>query len=103
MKKIVLITGILAGTFLDSSAQTEFQKFFWSKKYKASLAERDEICATNKKLRQDTSELGKSLRSLTAKHDSLYLAHALLISSNNDLQLRYKSLAESSDQKLAAL
>jgi chemotaxis protein MotB len=103
MKKLVLILSLLIGSLYEYGAQTKLEKFFWSKRYKASLAERDEICTANKKLRKDTLELGSSLRSINQSYDSLLSIHTALTKSNSDLQSQHKSLMASTDQKLAEL
>ncbi|MDP3558671.1 MAG: OmpA family protein [Bacteroidota bacterium] len=96
MKKITLIilSFILSTGYLSS--QTKFEKFFWSKKYKASLAERDNLCADNKQLRLDTTELRNLIRVKNKIYDSLTVAY-------NNLDASYKSLTNSTDKKLSDL
>jgi len=97
MKKSVAI--IISGMALSLGtiqAQTKFQKFFWSKRYKACLNERDGLCAENKQLRKDTTALGISTR----HKDSLY---ASLDAKYNSLDAAYKNLASTSDKKLGEL
>ncbi|MBL7917338.1 MAG: hypothetical protein JNM96_03010, partial [Bacteroidia bacterium] len=68
MKKVSIILLSTMLTVGSVSGQSKFEKFFWSKKYKACLAERDGLCSDNKQLRKDTTDLGKSIR----HKDSLY-------------------------------
>lgn len=91
-KKLVFAAICVMITSGSLSAQSKFQKMFWSKRYKTCLAERDSLCAENKVLRKDTANLGADNR----KKDSLY---AELTASYNQL----KSLAGESDRKLIEL
>ncbi|MBL7913393.1 MAG: OmpA family protein [Bacteroidia bacterium] len=96
MKKVVLIVlGIMLSIGCLQS-QTKFQKFFWSKKYKACLAERDGLCSDNKQLKKDTLELHELIKAKNKTYDSLSNLY-------NDLNASYKSLANSSDKKLSEL
>lgn len=96
MKKIVLIALGCVVSVGSINSQTKFEKFFWSKKYKACLAERDGLCSDNKKLRNDTLELNTSLRKKNKSYDSLDVAYT-------DLNNSHKALANSSDKKLSEL
>ena len=57
MKKIVLLVVSIVFIIGTVEAQSEFQKFFWSKRYKKCLAERDQLLAENKNLKKDTLDL----------------------------------------------
>ena len=52
-------------------AQSKFEVFFRSKRYKAALTERDEPCNQNKKLRQDTTVAAMQKREQIKRYDSL--------------------------------
>lgn len=96
MKKVFII--VLGFTLITGSmqSQTNFQKFFWSKKYKACLRERDALCSDNKQLKKDTMELHELVKVKNRVYDSLTNVY-------NDLNNSYKSLANSSDIKLSEL
>lgn len=96
MKQIVLIALVCVLSVGSINSQTKFEKFFWSKKYKACLAERDGLCNDNKKLRNDTLELNTSLRKMNKSYDSLGVVYA-------DLTNSHKALVNSSDKKLSEL
>ncbi len=64
-------------------------KFLQSKRYKACLKERDELCNANSQLRKDTTELRNKIR----QQDSSYLA----------LNNKYSNLVNTSGMKLAEL
>jgi len=92
----LVVTFFLLSTAVQTSAQSKANTMFMSKRYKACLAERDGLCFDNrelkdevKKLKKDTADLGNQIR----KQDSAYLA----------LTDKYKSLASTSDSKLAEL
>lgn len=96
MKKIILSALGLMLCIGSLQSQTNFQKFFWSKKYKACLTERDGLCSDNKQLKKDTFALHRSIE----KKDSLYNA---LDSEYSSLNASYKTLASTSDKKLSEL
>jgi len=96
MKNIILIVVGFMISMGNLQSQTSFQKFFWSKKYKACLAERDGLCSDNKQLKKDTIELHGLIKIKNRIYDSLTNAY-------NDLNVSYKSLANSSDKKLSEL
>lgn len=77
-------------------AQSKFEVFFRSKRYKAALTERDELCNQNKKLRQDTTVAAMQKREQIKRYDSLNLAY-------QDLDKNYKALSTSTDKKLTEL
>lgn len=91
---IILLSTIL--TVGSVIGQSKFERFFWSKRYKTCLAERDSLCLNNKQLRKDTTELGKTIR----HKDSLY---NVLENSYGSLNNSYKALANTSDKKLSEL
>lgn len=64
-------------------------KAFTSKRYKAAIAERDELCENNKQLRKDTAALGAEKRSL---QDDL-----------SSLEKRYSDLQKTSNMTLGQL
>lgn len=77
-------------------SQSKIERFFWSSRYKAALAERDELCGIRNQLMKDTINLHQELKRSAKKNDSLHQAMS-------DLEVSYKSLAATSDKKLAEL
>lgn len=64
-------------------------KLLQSKRYKACLKERDELCNANQQLKKDTVELGQQLRKAHGEY--------------NDLDDKYKTLSTTSGMKLAIM
>lgn len=95
MKKLSNLTFILLTILIFTSCKSnskfgdKVDKIFWSKRYKAVLIERDELCSNNKQLQRDTTELGVKLRN-TEKE--------LTLSSEN-----YDELASKTGVQLAKL
>ncbi len=96
MKKIVLLVVSIVFIIGTVEAQSEFQKFFWSKRYKKCLAERDQLLAENKNLKKDTLDLHTIIKSKNRKYDSLLVEY-------NKLNASYKYLMSSSDKKVSEL
>jgi len=89
-------------------------KIFSSKRYKATVLERDELCSNNKLLRADTTDLGQKLRSEQAEYKALDDKYKVLTSTSgqqfsqltgdlknksNELEIKEKLLKER-EQKL---
>lgn len=97
MKKRSFVFLIMALVVISSlTAQSKSKKLFWSKRYKASIAERDVLCSDNKQLRMDTTTMGINNR----HKDSLYNN---LNENYNSLDGSYKTLSSTSDKKLGEL
>ncbi len=77
-------------------AQTKFQKFFWSKRYKRALTEIDRLSKENIQLKKDTAKLYFLNKTKDSTISSLQKAL-------NELNASYKLLYNSSDKKLAEL
>lgn len=94
LKTISAIT--LLTISVSVAAQSKSQHLFWSKRYKACLAERDELCADNKKLRADTTALHRNIQQKDSTINSLN-------NKNSELDNAYKTLSNVSDKKLTDL
>lgn len=78
-----------SASIFQSQTLTKLDKLFWSKRYKASLNERDELCGKNVSLRNDTTRLNFQLDSLAMEI--------------KELEGRYASLSKTSGTKLSEL
>jgi chemotaxis protein MotB len=98
MKLHVKIAGLLlvVSAVTEMSAQSKAELFFRSKRYKASLVERDELCSHNKQLRRDSVAAAEELARQQKRFDSLSTVH-------HDLENTYKTLSSTSDKKLSEL
>jgi chemotaxis protein MotB len=96
MKKLIS-TALLLFIFIQViPAQTKFQKFFWSKRYKRALTEIDRLTKENIQLKKDTAKLHFLNKTKDSTISSLQKAL-------NDLNASYKLLYNNSDKKLAEL
>lgn len=96
MKKVVIIFLVSCFVALGLKSQTKAQKFFQSKRYKASLVERDELCNENK-------ELKNSIKGLKADTTRLGIAYRKADSLASVFNAKNKSLVSSTGTKLAFL
>jgi chemotaxis protein MotB len=96
MKKLISTALLLFILIQVMPAQTKFQKFFWSKRYKRALTEIDRLTKENIQLKKDTAKLHFLNKTKDSTISSLQKAL-------NDLNASYKSLYNSSDKKLAEL
>ena len=96
MKKLISTILLLLTIIHVIPAQTKFQKFFWSKRYKRSLTEIDRLTKENIQLKKDTAKL----HFLNKTKDSTISSMQKAL---NDLNASYKLLYNSSDTKLAEL
>jgi chemotaxis protein MotB len=96
MKKVVLIGLATMFAIVSMEGQSNFQKLFWSKRYKACLAERDVLCSDNKVLKKDTMDLHEIIKSKEKAIDSLNNEYTVL-------SKLFKSLENSTDKKLSEL
>jgi len=96
MKKLIS-TALLLFIFIQViPAQTKFQKFFWSKRYKRALTEIDRLTKENIQLKKDTAKLHFLNKTKDSTISSLQKAL-------NDLNASYKLLYNNSDKKLSEL
>ncbi|PKP45565.1 MAG: flagellar motor protein MotB [Bacteroidetes bacterium HGW-Bacteroidetes-12] len=106
MKKLNFIPFIFLAIIIFTSCKSnskfgdKVDKFFWSKRYKAVLTERDELCFNNKQLRNDTTEMGIKLRktennlaTLTVNYDELASKTGIQLAQlTTDLKLKSAEL-----------
>ena len=95
-RKVILAISLCSALLYSCKTNESYQKqlnkvdhFFQSKRYKAALIERDELCNLNKDLKTDTSVLG-----------------AKLLQANNNyanLEEKYNTLVNTSGKKLTEL
>jgi len=95
IKKVFAIF-LLVSSLTEIHAQSKLELFFRSKRYKASLVERDELCNHTKRLRKDSIVSVEEIASQRKKYDSLSVAL-------QDLEKSHKALSASSDKKLSEL
>lgn len=96
MNKAVVVFLVFSFVSVGLTSQIKTQKFFQSKRYKACLAERDELCNENK-------ELKNSIKGLKADTTRLGIALRTSDSLANVLDAKNKSLVSSTGTKLAYL
>lgn len=73
----------------NSELGNKVDRFFQSKRYKAALKERDELCSANNQLRKDTAALGTKLRKTEKEY--------------SELKDEYKNMTNKSGMQLAQL
>lgn len=110
----VLTSLFLFGCKTENDFTRKMDKIFSSKRYKATVLERDELCSNNKLLRADTTDLGQKLRSEQAEYKALDDKYKVLTSTSgqqfsqltgdlknksNELEIKEKLLKER-EQKL---
>jgi len=101
MTKFLITTLCVALCYGTAQAQTKTQKFFWSKRYKACLAERDALCADNKLLRHDTLSLHKTIKEKDSAYAALNGAYQALENLSGKKQAELNASLDQKSKELA--
>lgn len=96
MKTHILTLLLFFSVTSELQAQSKAELFFRSKRYKASLVERDALCTHTKALRKDSAAAVAEIALQKKRFDSLSQVY-------QDLDRTHKALSTSSDKKLSEL
>lgn len=79
---LAIVTSCSSNRAVDKAADA-IDRTFTSKRYKAAISERDELCSANRQLREDTASLAADKRKLAEEHSALQNKHADLQRTSN--------------------